>query len=1424
MIARTGTVEIAPLVDLRDAAQALQPQWTGEAGVVRSAATYRVDAATPVEVSSTVRKAPVAFDAAVRMLSRDADGRSIESIHVVRALGSTDGFLAAALSPGDTSLSVAGDVGWSNEPGGESRKSLAWYGYVADDGTPYDNFTYTRNVLPSAWEAGAISYDAATDTTTVVLSQPWDGPTLAAGAAVRNADAAMPGFDAVRDPEFVRDVSGIQLDDQFSAWSATLDGVVSDGRPDGTRLLPGAATVQLEVAAIQSWDDFVIGPEGAAPLSGEPAAPVATFDGETTLTVGRRGRTLADFAVPVATQSGVTLSATVSSEAGRDKHYVGFASYDVAGRLILPHHVRKVPGAVDTTLAADLNPGDTQIVLTDATGWSSGGPTFTRAIAWYGQSDKAGRTYPAYTYTRNVLRSAWRINGITGNVITLREPWAGPALPVGEPVRNAQSGSTYDYVLVDREQLPTTPQSRTATISGTWTGGTPVDGQFRPGTAAIRPVVLSNYDAALADETLTVSDVRVTRGGGLMTDVDGAGVLTATLDVLANDADAIDLLAVSGARHGSATHDGLRVHYVSQPGFVGTERLTYFVRTSTGDIRSATVTLTATGDHIALDTDLQAALDANDPNGNRPPNARDDGPMYVALANRPLIADGVALPGVLDNDRDREPVAGGGFADDVLAARLLDGPQHGSLRLNPDGTFDYRPDRGFSGVDHFRYEATDGLATDASTVSITVFEDAADLTLDKLADVQLAHLDYEQTYGHFWLNPARDASSMPNRWDDEGRAKLSWRVYLLPFLGYGDLFERFDLDADWDSPQNLPLLAEMPDVFRLPGEPAGLTDTRIQAFTGNDAVFGRDSGYSSGGVDYETAASLFQVEIGQGAQNVLMTGVAAAGVPWTAPLDIEFDPDAPLAPLDGSSGELFVGRVDGSAVALPAGVPDATLASLVTVATVRDVHTDVVSAPPWVDTVHDEELFADAGDVLREEARRSDVRSPSERAVDAGHDNDLRQIGLAMFNFADTFGGRFPIDNNPNYFDEDGRPLLSWRVHVLPYLGYGHLFNQFDLEKPWDDPHNLALLDFMPDVFRSPGDAAATTDTRMQTFTGPDAPFEFHASGDQIGPRFRDFRDGVSNTILVAEVGQDRAVPWTAPQDAAFDVADPLAALGQIDGDVRFVAADGQTGRLHADIAADDFSAAVTRNGGEGFDLPTLLRRQHQFRDESFETRIDAVDRLKWLSIAMNNYEETFASFPITELNFRTFDPDTHRSYLSWRVHILPFLDHADLYEQFDLEKPWDDPQNLAAAAHMPDVFRSLGDPADSTTTRFQTFFGPGAAWGDRLTTMNDGRQGFAGPAYHDLRDGPSNTAMIVETGADRAVLWTRPDDVPFDEANLAATVAALGNVGAEFLLAMFDGSVFAAPGSIDPATFATLVTANGREDPDPALDLLRRP
>src|SRR5690606_33886749 len=93
---------------------------------------------------------------------------------------------------------------------------------------------------------------------------------------------------------------------------------------------------------------------------------------------------------------------------------------------------------------------------------------------------------------------------------------------------------------------------------------------------------------------------------------------------------------------------------------------------------------------------------------NNAPIAEND--SYVTQHDQTLNQ---VAPGVLANDSDPDM--------DLITAALVDGPAHGNLTLNPDGSFIYTPTPGFSGVDSFIYTANDGLVdSNLATVTITV--------------------------------------------------------------------------------------------------------------------------------------------------------------------------------------------------------------------------------------------------------------------------------------------------------------------------------------------------------------------------------------------------------------------------------------------------------------------------------------------------------------------------------------------------------------------------------------------------------------------------------------------------------------------------------------------------------------------------------
>jgi hypothetical protein len=206
------------------------------------------------------------------------------------------------------------------------------------------------------------------------------------------------------------------------------------------------------------------------------------------------------------------------------------------------------------------------------------------------------------------------------------------------------------------------------------------------------------------------------------------------------------------------------------------------------------------------------------------------------------------------------------------------------------------------------------------------------------------------------------------------------------------------------------------------------------------------------------------------------------------------------------------------------------------------------------------------------------VQSAREAARRTAMMNNFKQVVLGML-MHESARRKMPAQA---ICDADGKPLLSWRVALLPYLEHGELFRQFRLDEPWDSEHNLKLLERMPAVYGDPSapEQEARGLTTIQVLTGKGTPFA--AANEAIG--VPQITDGMSKTVAIVEVSPDQAVPWTKPDDLEFDPDHPLAGVGNPRRPGGLFAAgffDGHIEMLTPDIDADEFRGLVTPGGGE---------------------------------------------------------------------------------------------------------------------------------------------------------------------------------------------------------------------------------------------------
>jgi hypothetical protein len=187
--------------------------------------------------------------------------------------------------------------------------------------------------------------------------------------------------------------------------------------------------------------------------------------------------------------------------------------------------------------------------------------------------------------------------------------------------------------------------------------------------------------------------------------------------------------------------------------------------------------------------------------------------------------------------------------------------------------------------------------------------------------------------------------------------------------------------------------------------------------------------------------------------------------------------------------------------------------------------------------------------------------------------NNMKMLGLALLNYEVTHR-TFPAAAAGQMA---GQPPVSWRVLVLPFVERQDLYQQYHFDEPWDSENNKKLIARMPDVYKAPGSRTAAEGRTNYLAVVGDA----YALAADKGHTLVTFTDGTSNTILLVEVGDQQAVPWTKPEDFTPDKTKPAAGLvGLRRGVVLTLAADGAVHVVPADTSAETMHALFTRAGG----------------------------------------------------------------------------------------------------------------------------------------------------------------------------------------------------------------------------------------------------
>ncbi len=184
---------------------------------------------------------------------------------------------------------------------------------------------------------------------------------------------------------------------------------------------------------------------------------------------------------------------------------------------------------------------------------------------------------------------------------------------------------------------------------------------------------------------------------------------------------------------------------------------------------------------------------------------------------------------------------------------------------------------------------------------------------------------------------------------------------------------------------------------------------------------------------------------------------------------------------------------------------------------------------------------------------------------------NVKQIGAALTKYVQK-NQRLPLAATKT---ANGASTLSWRVELLPYLGYPELYAKFNPAQPWDSPTNLPLLELIPDCYVSP--ERFDTNTNYLGIVGNSYVF----AGKPV--MVRDMEDGLENTLAILEVNDSIAVPWTSPMDFAPAAGQIRQGIGKLRSDGTYALwANGWTTLLTNSVSEAQLHNAFTYESGDG--------------------------------------------------------------------------------------------------------------------------------------------------------------------------------------------------------------------------------------------------
>jgi hypothetical protein len=256
-------------------------------------------------------------------------------------------------------------------------------------------------------------------------------------------------------------------------------------------------------------------------------------------------------------------------------------------------------------------------------------------------------------------------------------------------------------------------------------------------------------------------------------------------------------------------------------------------------------------------------------------------------------------------------------------------------------------------------------------------------------------------------------------------------------------------------------------------------------------------------------------------------------------------------------------------------------------------------------------------------------------------------------------------------------------------------------------------------------------------------------------------------------------------------------------------------------LALGDVSRGKGRVGGQGLAIaglitggigtllsclmvPAMLLPAVQAAREAAR-RMESMNNMKQIGMGIHNFHDVRREMPVAGLEGAAEEPGRPRGLgLSWRVHILPYIEQNSLYDQFHLDEPWDSPHNKQLISQMPKVYQSPNFMSPEFKTVYLAVVGQDDAPNGQAAAFTRTKPSTIARL---AVDGLSNTIMVVEADVDQAVIWTKPDDWELDMQN---PKHGLGHLRPGVFMALFgDGSVRSIRNDISDEMLRRLLTCD---------------